>query len=145
MNKHEQLLQNIKKDLPALEGILEEVSDMWNYEDVIYRFYHRSFKTYYVQTLTRRIFQALEKLAPKDTDINQMVLQIIKDGNVGEFKRTHNRQWEKKTRPQLEAFLHMKYFLEMAVKYGKELKQAPQILPSGWAGLLYFYNIRYSN
>lgn len=41
-----------------------------------------------------------------------------------------------------EAFFHAKYFLEMAVKYGKELDKIPdEERPSGWAGLLCFFNL----
>jgi len=42
----------------------------------------------------------------------------------------------------LEAFFHAKYFLEMAVKYGKQLEEPPQRCPSGWASLLTLYKIR---
>lgn len=41
-----------------------------------------------------------------------------------------------------QAFFHARYFLDMAVKYGTELDAPPQMLPSGWAGLLYLYNLR---
>jgi len=52
--------------------------------------------------------------------------------------------WDASTRPLLEAFFHARYFLEMAVKYGAELDEPPTTLPSGWAGLLYLYNLRWS-
>ena len=54
----------------------------------------------------------------------------------------NNQNWLAVTRPMLEAFFHARYFLEMAVKYGKELDSPPQMLPSGWASLLYLYNMR---
>ena len=61
-----------------------------------------------------------------------------------QFKNHHDRNWAKHTRPILEAFFHAKYFLEMAVKYGKELDKVPDIQPSpsGWAALLELYGIR---
>ncbi len=46
------------------------------------------------------------------------------------------------TRPFLEAFFHAKFFLEMAVKYGRKLEEVPEMLPSDWAAFLYFYNLR---
>jgi hypothetical protein len=71
------------------------------------------------------------------------LLQIYQAGASGKrFDWEHNNEWAQHTRPFLEAFFHAKFFLEMAVKYGKELKEAPETLPSGWAALLYFYNIR---
>jgi hypothetical protein len=30
----------------------------------------------------------------------------------------------------------------MAVKYGSELEEPPNPMPSGWAALLYLYNLR---
>jgi hypothetical protein len=38
--------------------------------------------------------------------------------------------------------LHARYMLEMAVKYGIELDGTPRFLPSGWAALLYLYDLR---
>jgi len=35
----------------------------------------------------------------------------------------------------VEAFFHAHYFLRMAGKYGCELDEAPQALPSGWAAV----------
>ena len=58
------------------------------------------------------------------------------------LKTAHNKDWTTHTRPFVEAFFHAKFFLEMAVKYGNEMKEAPEMLPSGWAALLYFYNMR---
>ena len=46
------------------------------------------------------------------------------------------------TRPILEAFFHARYFLEMVCKYGRKLKAPPQVLPSGWAAVLYLYQLR---
>ena len=36
----------------------------WEYEDRIYRFYHGSFKVYWLQNGTTKITQALQALAP---------------------------------------------------------------------------------
>jgi hypothetical protein len=41
----------------------------------------------------------------------------------------------------VEAFFHARFMVEVAVKYGRELNQAPPILPSGWA-LLCPYGLR---
>jgi hypothetical protein len=72
-----------------------------------------------------------------------MFQEIYQAGASGkQFEPGHNRQWTAHTRPFLEAFFHAKFFLEMAVKYGKELADAPTMLPSGWASLLCLYNLR---
>jgi hypothetical protein len=43
--------------------------------------------------------------------------------------------------PILEAFFHALFMLEMAVRYA-DLGEPPQMLPSGWAALLYLYDLR---
>lgn len=133
------LLAGLKQQLPELKKLLIAVQGHWQYEDSIYRFYHQSFKVYAVQALTRQIIDALAKISERP--MNKWFLEITGEGFVGEFALRHNQEWLKYTRPQLEAFFHAKYMLEMAVKYGG-LKQPPKMLPSGWAALLYLFNLR---
>ena len=136
-------LKKIKTRLPELRSLLEQINGHWYYEDAVYRFYHQSFKVYGIQSLTLKMVKALRKLAPKGATFNSDFDVILKEGTGKKFRSSHNNSWLRHTRPQLEAFFHAKYFLEMAVKYGKELKQAPKCLwPSGWAGLLYLYGLR---
>ena len=142
---HEQnkiLFKNIKKNLPELEKLWLKVNDHWNYEDGVYRFYHNSFKVYHIQGPTMEIVLALSNLAPEGTKINKTFENIFENGTNKTFSTDHNKNWDKHTRPMLEAFFHAKFFLEMVIKYGKELKEAPECLPSGWAAVLYFYNLR---
>ena len=143
VNQDAELLANIQGRLPELAEFLKEMNSHWNYEDKVYRFYHQSFKVYYLQDETKRIVEVLRSIAPKKTTFCPEFEEIIEQGANGkEFKMEQNRQWTAHTRPFLEAFFHAKFFLEMAVKYGKELKEAPQVLPSGWAALLCLYGIR---
>lgn len=137
------LLSNIKKKLPEIRKLLQEVSSHWIYEDLIYRFYHNSFKVYYIQDVTKKIVDALYSMAPEGQGFCTEFQEIINSGASGKvFKFNHNKNWSMHTRPFLEAFFHAKFFLEMAIKYGVELEEAPNILPSGWAALLSLYNIR---
>ncbi len=136
-----QLLINLKAALPGLERLLLNILDEYQYEDLIYRFYHSSSKTYRIQVLTKEIVAGLQAVLPEQK-LNAYFLQILSEGTEKYFELTHNRRWAQETRPLLEAFFHAKYFLEMAVKYGKELEAAPEVLPSGWAGFLYLYNLR---
>jgi hypothetical protein len=69
-------------------------------------------------------------------------MEIVRQGTGREFSLKNNMHWTAITRPMLEAYFHARYFLEMACKYGKHLKSPPTVLPSGWAALLYLYNIR---
>lgn len=140
-----QLLKNIKAALPGLRKLFRESSDHWTYEDRVYRFYHQSFKVFLLQEATLKIVEMLKSLAPQrknPTLLNPWFLNIVKDGTGKTFKQSDNSNWQKVTRPILEAFFHARYFLEMIVKYGKELKVPPAMLPSGWAAVLYLYNLR---
>lgn len=144
-SKHNKLLSNIKASLPELEKLLTDISGHWKYEDLIYRFYHQSFKVYWVQEETLKIVESLRKLSPNKTNfLNDWFEQIYSDGVIlnREFEMSHNDNWLLICRPKIEAFLHAKFFLEMAIKYGKELKEAPNVLPSGWAAVLYLYDLR---
>jgi hypothetical protein len=135
------LLINIKSKLPELEQLLLDVCGHWNYEDYVYRFYHNSFKVYYTQELTAIIVEKFHELMP-ELELNRMFVNIINSGTGKKFKMDDNLDWENITRPILEALMHAKYFLEMIVKYGKELDESPNCMPSGWASVLYLFNIR---
>ncbi|MEX2170984.1 MAG: hypothetical protein WD851_16820 [Pirellulales bacterium] len=138
-----ELLANIQARLPELDKLLEEINSHWVYEDLVYRFYHQSFKVYGIQAETKRIVEMLRSVAPSEASANPMFEEIYQAGASGkQFEVSHNKHWTEHTRVFVEAFFHAKYFLEMAVKYGKQLQEAPTTLPSGWAALLYFYNIR---
>ncbi len=136
-----ELLRQLKVQLPALERKLARASDHWGYEDPIYRFYHQSFKVYDLQTQTLEIVQLLRGLAPHLV-LNDWFMQVVADGTGKRFSLEDNRRWLQVTRPILEAFFHARFFLEMAVKYAKELEAPPRSMPSGWAAFLYLYNLR---
>ena len=143
LQKHDELLANIQAHWSELAELLEEISSHWLYEDPVYRFYHQSFKVYALQTETKRIVEALQSVAPRGTTFSPMFEEIYQAGASGkQFEIEHNQQWTVHTRVFLEAFFHAKFFLEMAVKYGKELQTSPTTLPSGWAALLCLYNLR---
>jgi len=65
LQKDNELLTNIQARWSELAELLEEVSSHSVYEDLVYRFYHQSFKVYRLQDETRRIVAALQRLAPK--------------------------------------------------------------------------------
>lgn len=142
MNLNKKLLENIKNNLPKLEEFLNGIKEDDIYGDLVYRFYHGSFKVFWIQGVTEKIVKVLKELAPEECIFSESFQEILKDGTGKVFKSEFNENWGKNTRPLLEAFFHAKYFLEMAVKYGKELEEAPYNLPSGWAGLLELYGIR---
>jgi hypothetical protein len=143
LDKDNQLLTNIKSQLPELVTLLNEMNSRWCYEDPIYRFYYQSFKVYSLQDETKKIVEALKSIAPEGTTFCKEFEEIIQLGAGGKkFKLEHNQNWMAHTRVIVEAFFHARFFLEMAVKYGQELEKAPTLLPSGWAALLCLYNLR---
>jgi hypothetical protein len=134
------LLQHTKSLKPELESMLRVMNDHWTYEDPIYRFYHQSFKVYSVQETTERAVELLKQLLPGQP-LNVVFVRIVSEGTGHTFEPSHNQNWEQHTRPLLEAFFHVKFMIEMAVRYA-DLPEAPQPMPSGWAALLYLFNLR---
>jgi hypothetical protein len=137
----QQLLANLKLRMPELEKLLDRARSHWEYEDYIYRFYHHSFKVFGVQSMTSQIVDLLRELLP-DVPMNADFLAVIAAGTGHTFAPEMNATWTATTRPMLEAFFHARFMLEMANKYGRELDAPTQMLPSGWAALLYLYNLR---
>ena len=135
-----ELRKNIRKNLSRLKQLLADSSLEWQSEDLIYRFYHQSFKVYRLQSMTEEMVRVLKELLPRK-ELNSWFLQIVKEGTGKEFTWKANGKWLETTRPILEAFFHARYFLEMAVRYGKS-SESFRPLPSGWAALLYLYNLR---
>jgi hypothetical protein len=137
----QELFANLKRGLPDLKALLEKCSSHWGYEDPVYRFYHHSFKVYRLQETTAEIVKALQALAP-GRELHDEFMRIVREGTGKAFALEHNTVWMETTRPILEAFFHARFFLEMAVRYGEGLESPPNLLPSGWAALLYLYDLR---
>lgn len=136
------LLENLRLQEPELRKLLDEVNDHWGYEDGIYRFYHQSFKVYHLEHSTAGIIAALAGVAPEGRAFCGSFEQLTRTGTGREFTAEDNEHWVERTAPIVQAFLHAKFFLEMAVKYGVVFTEPPQILPSGWAAVLCLYRLR---
>lgn len=134
------LLANVRAQHEALKALLDESSDHWGFEDPVYRFYHQSFKVFWLQKQTDTIVRRLSGLLP-DRSLHPWFLTIVRQGTGKTFATSDNDRWTLVTRPIVEAFFHARFFLEMAVRYA-ELKTPPQPLPSGYAALLYLYQLR---
>jgi hypothetical protein len=137
----ELLLNKIRANLAEIESLYKNFISFE--EDYIYRFYHQSFKVFGAveEIKTARIL--FEKIAPDGIKINNWYSQIIDEaiGKDFDWEKT-NADWLNETRPILEAFWHSKYFLEQMISCANDLDESPQILPSGWAAVLYLYNLR---
>ncbi len=136
-----ELLKQLKACLPKLEALLEESDSHWKGEDLFYRFYHHSFKVYHLQIVTEAIVTALRDLLP-GREINGDFSRIVDEGTGRKFEMEHNGRWHEETRPILEAFFHARMMLRLAIDYAKAIDSPPTALPSGWAAVLYLYNLR---
>ena len=134
------LLANVHVQHEALKALLDASSDHWGFEDPVYRFYHQSFKVFSLQQQTDTIVRRLSSLLP-DRPLHPWFLQIVRQGTGKEFTTADNNRWTLVTRPIVEAFCHARFFLEMAVRYAA-LDGPPRPLPSGYAALLYLYQLR---
>jgi hypothetical protein len=135
------LLAAIKAALPELERLLEVARDDGNTEELVYRFYHQSWKVYPIQELTQAIVDALRSVSPTGR-LTPVFEDIVAAGTGREFSLDVNQRWSAETRPLVEAFFHARYFLAQACRYGRELETVPTVLPYGWAALLELYDIR---
>jgi hypothetical protein len=100
-----------------------------------------SFKVFALQGCTEEIVKHLQALAPH-VALNSWFLEIVRQGTGKDFRPEENDNWLAAAGPIVEAFFHARYFLEMVCKYGEELDSPPQVLPSGWAAVLYLYGLR---
>jgi len=134
------LLAGVREQHEALKALLDASSDQWGFEDPVYRFYHQSLKVFWLQQQTDNIVRQLSGLFP-DRPLHPWFLQIVRQGTGKEFATSDNDRWTIGTRPIVEAFFHARFFLEMAVRYAM-LEAPPRPLPSGYAALLYLYQLR---
>jgi hypothetical protein len=132
------LLKRIKSEMPVLEDLLQKVNDHWGYEDSVFRFYHQSFKVYRLQEMTKEI---RDELLCIGGPLHPYFETLYARGTDREFSMESNAKWLEETAPIVEAFFHAKYFLEMAVKYGKEMDGDKKYIKSGYASLLALYQI----
>jgi hypothetical protein len=134
---------NMIAHIDELEALLEEVNNKWVYEDLVYRFYHQSFKVYWLGGYTRKISEMLAGLAPEGVEMCEFFCQIVAAGTEKEFEREDNNHWVESVGPVVTAFFHARYMLEMVIKYADELVEFGNgFLSSGLAALLELYNLR---
>jgi hypothetical protein len=68
--------------------------------------------------------------------------RIVEAGTAHHFSATTDENWEVETKPILEAFWHTKYFINMMVKYGRELETVEMMVQPGMAAVLYLFELR---
>ena len=136
-----ELLQNIKDQRNSIEALLASYKKLE--PDLVYRFYHQSFKVFGMVQLIREANKLFSDLAPEAAFLNQWYVKITRTALAKKFEGSEtNRHWLEAILPITQAFWHAKYFLEQMLVAADELEEAPQILPSGWAAVLYLYDLR---
>lgn len=136
----ELLLNNIKLNINEILDLHKDFTR--SEEDLIYRFYHQSFKVFGVINLIAKARILFDKIALEGWHLNDWYCQIVAEALSKEFNSNSNSIWIAETRPIIEAFWHSKYFLDQLITSSANLDHAPQMLPSGWAAILHLYNIR---
>jgi hypothetical protein len=135
-----ELIASLHRGQPELVSLLAAANDHWGFEDPVYRFYHQSFKVYWLQERTLAMVEALASLLPQRA-LHPWFVEIVDAGTGRVFSEAHNADWACVTRPILEAFFHARFFVEMAVRYAG-VEEPPSTLPSGYAALLEVYGLR---
>jgi hypothetical protein len=138
MRRETRLLRALQTHRRELQRLFDDAQR--DEEDIVYRYYHRSFKAYDAQSVVGAAVSLFKRLLPGES-LNENFLKIVGAGTPGKWKPEHNERWAEIVRPQLEAFFHVRYFLAMALKYS-ELRRQPRFMPCGWASLLYLWNMR---
>jgi hypothetical protein len=127
------LIKNLRKRRKVLEELLEKINSHWEIEDIVYRLYHDSYKTQWAMDVTHKVLKEMEGLYRYGWKNRNAVFKEVMEEGLD--PKADPRRW-------VEAMLHARYVLEMAVKYSKEVKKPLQCLPSGYAALLYLYGLR---
>ena len=134
------LFLRIKARLSDLEAVgwdLEEAE-----EDGVYRFYHGSFKVFHLQDPVKAAFTLIKEIGGESDPPHFEYARIVDAGINHQFSETTNENWEAETKPILEAFWHTKYFVNMMIKYAKELETVESPLEPGMAAVLYLFELR---
>lgn len=109
-------------------------------EDMVYRFYHQSFKVYRVQEWTGKMVELIRSLLP--VELNSYFERIVEEGTGKVFKMDHNTKWYEETKPLIDTYLHTRHILDLIVKYGINGTENDRTGDPGWYTVLYIYKIR---
>lgn len=135
------LLENIKNHRADVESLFKTFKR--EEPDLVYRFYHQSFKVFTMVDLVRHAADLFQRISPDSVDLNDLFDSITSEALGKSFDTNEtNSKWLAETMPILQGFWHSKYFLEQMLVAADELEETPEILPSGWAAVLYLYNLR---
>lgn len=139
------ILRNLNNSPEWVLNIKNKIEDSRRgEEDGFYRFYHESFKVYYLQELTEQIVRFLCYMGEcEPDDLSPMFQEIVREGTNKEFTSDANNDWLGETRSIVEAYAHASHVFNMLVKHGTGKKEAPSgFIEQGWGTVLHIYQIR---
>lgn len=135
------LLSEIKSHRETLASIHRSIVGIE--PELVYRYYHQSFKVFMFKEIIQFTKKTFEDLSPDAKPLNDWFLAVVDYALEAEFNNeTTNKNWLLETRPILEALWHCKFFVEQMLSSADSLEEAPKMLPYDWAAVLYLYNIR---
>ncbi len=123
-----------------IAALLEEVSGEWVRDDLVYRFWHHSFKTYWLQEVTERIAALLESIAPT-LPLHPWCREIVAAGTGHTFELSHNQAWVEHTGPIVAAFFHLHHLLHCAHRVAT-VPAVPEVLDPATATVFELYQVR---
>lgn len=101
----DELLATVRARIAELRELAERIDRGFGAEDLVYRFWHHSFKVYGLQEHTLAIVALLEELTPEgSTGLDKWFKKIVKDSTGHEFELGHNQQWLRIPRRIVEAY-----------------------------------------
>jgi hypothetical protein len=104
------LLLRIKARLPELEELARALDEAE--EDGLYRFYHGSYKVFYLQDPVKEAFALIKEIGGESDPPHYEYTRIVEAGTAHDFSESTNANWDAETKPILEAFWHTKYFYQ---------------------------------
>ena len=104
------LIKNIKENREKIKEVYVRLSRFENY--AVNRFYFQSVHVMQIEEQTEMAVELIKSLLPSAT-LNDWFTQIISDGTGKEFSDAWNYDWPKYTRSIMEAFFHIKHFVDL--------------------------------
>ena len=134
------LAENLHARRAELEALLTKINR--RYEDLVYRFYHGSFKAFGMQDETAQMAAALRSVAPERRAFCWMFAELLAAGTGRNFTVETNGRWMEEVGPIVAAYLHARFLLEMATKVAADPNPDCGTIGYPWATILSLFDLR---
>ena len=106
----------IVSEWPRLRELLTELNRPPIYFNLMSKFHRHDCLIYEYQAFTLQMVSALRSLAPEGHGFCNEFREIVQAGTGREFQLDDNNHWLQRVAPIVQAFLHARCLLEMAVQ-----------------------------